>query len=278
MTIQTNLTKPHFLSLPLCVWRGGLGKSGAYRCSLVNRWLIRNSQLNGKTKGCKDNNVRMRATWLQHHGMENGCTLYINLQKNVQNIVSSPLKSSFKLNLFLVGYLQSLFVGLCKEGVWVVKIQDIGWSCFCPPLLWTLHTVRPHHQHIKQATQCSGHITSLCLPKPGQAHRGYSQCIECSWIVWGGVGYRGYSIHSGTGLACKRGGDSGLRQWRRAPGLVMGSHGGVMACGYWVLTPPFSPVLYCIALGINPSLTRAQLCAFRDLQLTATNPTVIYIC
>ena len=31
-------------------------------------------------------------------------------------------------------------------------------------------------------------------------------------------------------------------------------------------------------LGINPSLTRAQLCAFRDLQLTATNPTVIYIC
>ena len=31
-------------------------------------------------------------------------------------------------------------------------------------------------------------------------------------------------------------------------------------------------------LGINPSLTRAQLCAFRDLQLTATNPIVIYIC
>ena len=36
-----------------------------------------------------------------------------------------------------------------------------------------------------------------------------------------------------------------------------------MACGYWVLTPPTLP-------GHN--------CAFRDLQLTATNPIVIYIC
>ena len=79
-----------------------------------------------------------------------------------------------------------------------------------------------------------------------------------------------------------------LETVKACPWSSYGIRGGGMACGYWVLTPPLGIVLYCIALHcignyplrwytrLTPPLP-GRSSAFRDLQLTPTNPTVIYI-
>ena len=71
-----------------------------------------------------------------------------------------------------------------------------------------------------------------------------------------------------------------LETVKACPWSSYGIRGGGMACGYWVLTSPLGIVLYCIALywELTPPLPGHKSQAFRDLQLTATNPTVIYIC
>ena len=86
--------------------------------------------------------------------------------------------------------------------------------------------------------QCPGNITDLCLPKAGQVF-----IVQRSRLA-----NEVETVEVETVKACP---------WS-SYGITQGSHGLRL-------------------LGINPSLTRAQLCAFRDLQLTATNPTVIYI-
>ena len=77
--------------------------------------FFRIGKLNGKTKGGKENNVRVRGPWLHHHHGIN------NWREKRMLTIECPLY-----------WFESFFEELCKEGVWVVSIQDIGSSCSCP--------------------------------------------------------------------------------------------------------------------------------------------------
>ena len=157
--------------------------------------------------------LRVRGPWLHHHHGIN------NWRENRMLTMQCPLH---KIAHWIWKY---LLVELCKEGVWVVSIQDIGSSCFCPffcpftpsgPIISTFNM------------SCNAQeILPACASQNQARHiyRGYSQCnngvaLQTSWRQWR------------------------WRQWRRAPGLVMGSRRGSHGLRL---------------LGINPSLTRPQV-------------------
>ena len=108
------------------------------------RWFIRSSKLNGKTKGCKENNVRVKGAM----AASSSWNQQLEGKQNAENAVPSLLDNSFNLKIY--------FAELCKEGVWVVSIQDIGSSCFCPT-----PSFAPQHR----PAPSSAHLTCHAMPR-----------------------------------------------------------------------------------------------------------------
>ena len=115
MTKQTNLAKAQFLSLPLCVWRRGLGKSessskqvAAYQKQQVE-W--------------QDNNVRMRTTWLQHHGIKDWRVFVKTVVQFATKCSKSRVLSIRKLTQF-----ESLLVFIVSLSSYARKVFEL-WTC-----------------------------------------------------------------------------------------------------------------------------------------------------